>query len=96
MLSRKDLIETLAANIATDLFISMLNPTLRGAQFSYTAFDIARHVQAMIGTNLATPPSKAEEKRAGEVARRTWDRWCKRAGDGLPLPLPLPLPRSTE
>jgi hypothetical protein len=86
MLSRLDLLKTLSENMATDLFIFMLNPKYRGPKFDFEKYDIAKHVRAMIGINLAWKrrPTEAELKKAGEWAKYQWDHWINHIGEGLP------------
>jgi len=41
VLSCGDLVKPLVESLATDFFLSMLNPSSRGAHFRFSTFDIA-------------------------------------------------------
>lgn len=84
MLSRTDTVQTVAEAIATDLFISMLNPEYRGPKFDYKGFDIERHVEAHIGISVSWTLTKKQMEHACTCARRIWTRWITTAGKGIP------------
>ena len=84
MLSKMDRVEQLAKDIATDLFISMLNPIFRGNRFDHREFDIERHVDSMIGIHLPWEITDKQREHARTCARRIWNQWLKRAGVGIP------------
>jgi hypothetical protein len=84
VLSRKDHIRSLAESIATDFFISMLNPKYRGANFKYKKFDIGKWAVGMMGTSFVKSLNDKERSLAKEYASNIWKRWIKQAGKGLP------------
>jgi hypothetical protein len=86
MLSRLDHLKTLSENMATDLFIFMLNPEYRGPKFDFKKYDIAKHIQQSISLHLGWKrrPTEVELRKAGEWAKHQWDRWINNIGSGLP------------
>ena len=85
MLSRGDLVKALAEGLTTDFFLSMLNPSSRGARFQFSTFDIERWVQRGLGINLPSPPTPEELTHAGAIARARWARMIEQVGDGIPV-----------
>ena len=83
-LKRSDLVVVLAEKIATDLFLSMLNPRRRGAKFRFSTFAIERWVQRHLGIDLPSAPSDKELAVAGTVARATWTRLIVQVRNGIP------------
>jgi len=74
----------LADTIATDLFVTMLNPDNRGLNFRFSLYDIERWVRSRIGINLSRPPTAKELIQAGAIGRMKWEELIKQVGDGIP------------
>lgn len=86
MLNRNDLLRTLAEKIATDFFLSMLNPAYRGKKFRFSAFNIENWVQGHLGINFphTRRPTASELTSVGKIARVTWEQLITQVGDGIP------------
>lgn len=85
-MKRTEYVRTLAEAWATDMFISMLNPELRGPKFDFHTFDIEGFVSNMMGTSFPVnkPITDKEAEQAKQHARCRWNRWIKQIGKGLP------------
>lgn len=83
-LKRSDLVTTIAEKVATDLFLTMLNPKSRSPKFRFSAFAIESWAQRQLGINLPSAPTAKELEAAATTARQTWSRLVLQVGDGIP------------
>jgi disulfide oxidoreductase YuzD len=80
MLSRKDLIETVAKQCAADWFASMLNPKYRGSKFKFETFDIENFACVSSSMSFTKELTNKEKETLGKIARLTWDGLIKQSG----------------
>jgi hypothetical protein len=83
-LKRSDLVKATAEKVATDLFLTMLNPQSRSAKFRFSSFAIESWAQRQLSVNLPSAPTPKELEIAGTAARQTWERLTLQVGDAIP------------
>ena len=83
-LKRSDLVTAIAGKVATDLFLTMLNPKNRLPKFRFSTFAIESWAQRQLGINLPSAPTAKELTAAGTTARQTWSHLISQVGDGIP------------
>lgn len=81
MLSRKDLIKTVAEREVINFFVLMLNPRFRGPNFNFKTFDIESHVKACLNIYFIDKPlTRKEQEMAANTVKHEWMFLLHRSG----------------